>query len=117
MRFSPRGLGYQTDAQRAALWHAISDMQGENRDLWLQLTEERRARLELAEAVDDMRRGHEPRGVFCVSLRAQFCPCVSALRLVARGRADIHTFIRWKVLDRGWSQKVLERVIVIGLET
>ncbi|GJU34070.1 hypothetical protein Tco_1182424 [Tanacetum coccineum] len=50
----------------------------------------------------------------------QFCPCAStsasALRLVARGRADTHTFIR-KVLDRGWSQKVLERVIVIGLET
>ncbi|GKB24912.1 hypothetical protein Tco_0864313 [Tanacetum coccineum] len=25
----------QLDAQRAALWHAISDMHGENRDLWL----------------------------------------------------------------------------------
>ncbi|GJZ71308.1 hypothetical protein Tco_0635159 [Tanacetum coccineum] len=25
----------QTDAQRLALWHAISDVQGENRDLWL----------------------------------------------------------------------------------
>ncbi|GKB64984.1 hypothetical protein Tco_0921170 [Tanacetum coccineum] len=25
----------QTDAQRVALWHAISDVQGENRDLWL----------------------------------------------------------------------------------
>ncbi|GKG20945.1 hypothetical protein Tco_0380746 [Tanacetum coccineum] len=35
----------QTDAQRAALWHAISDLQKENRDLWLQLAEERRARL------------------------------------------------------------------------
>ncbi|GJT93177.1 hypothetical protein Tco_1082022 [Tanacetum coccineum] len=34
----------QTDAQRAALWHAISDMQGENQDLRLQLAEERRAR-------------------------------------------------------------------------
>ncbi|GKA08573.1 reverse transcriptase domain-containing protein [Tanacetum coccineum] len=33
----------QTDAQRAALWHAISDMQGENRDLRLQLAEERHA--------------------------------------------------------------------------
>ncbi|GKD30212.1 hypothetical protein Tco_1240990 [Tanacetum coccineum] len=52
----------QTDAQRAALWHAISDVQGENRDLRLQLTEERRARLELAEIVDGMRRGQEPRG-------------------------------------------------------
>ncbi|GJY72331.1 hypothetical protein Tco_0476034 [Tanacetum coccineum] len=31
----------QTDAQRAALWHAISDVQGENWDLRLQLAEER----------------------------------------------------------------------------
>ncbi|GJZ99312.1 hypothetical protein Tco_0671863, partial [Tanacetum coccineum] len=35
----------QSDAQRAALWHAISDVQGENRDLQIQLAEERRARL------------------------------------------------------------------------
>ncbi|GJY47066.1 hypothetical protein Tco_0436129 [Tanacetum coccineum] len=47
----------QTDAHRAALWHAISDMQGENQDLWLQLAEERRARLELAEVVNGIRRG------------------------------------------------------------
>ncbi|GKD85933.1 hypothetical protein Tco_1357087 [Tanacetum coccineum] len=33
----------QTDAHRAAPWHTISDMQGENRDLQLQLAEERRA--------------------------------------------------------------------------
>ncbi|GKA05082.1 hypothetical protein Tco_0684202 [Tanacetum coccineum] len=33
----------QTDSQRAALWHAISDVQGENRDLRLQLGKERRA--------------------------------------------------------------------------
>ncbi|GJZ41869.1 hypothetical protein Tco_0588755 [Tanacetum coccineum] len=52
----------QTDAQRAALWHAISDVQGENQDLRLQLAEERRARLELSEVVDGMRRGQEPRG-------------------------------------------------------
>ncbi|GKD54913.1 hypothetical protein Tco_1288300, partial [Tanacetum coccineum] len=52
----------QTDAQRAALWHAISDVQGENRDLRLHLAEERRARLELVEVVDSMRRGQEPRG-------------------------------------------------------
>ncbi|GKG54093.1 hypothetical protein Tco_0557616, partial [Tanacetum coccineum] len=52
----------QTDAQRAALWHAISDVQGENRDLRLQLAEERRARLELAEIIKGMRRGQEPRG-------------------------------------------------------
>ncbi|GKC40660.1 hypothetical protein Tco_1053044 [Tanacetum coccineum] len=36
--------------------------EGENQDLRLQLTEERRARLELAEVVDGMRRGQEPRG-------------------------------------------------------
>ncbi|GKF67235.1 hypothetical protein Tco_0196914, partial [Tanacetum coccineum] len=52
----------QTDAQRAALRHVISDMQGENRDLRLQLAEERRAQLELAEVVDSMRRRQEPRG-------------------------------------------------------
>ncbi|GJW90928.1 hypothetical protein Tco_0168481 [Tanacetum coccineum] len=58
-RFSSRG---QTDAQRAALWHAISDVQGENQDLRLQLAEERRALLELAEVVEGMRRGQEPKG-------------------------------------------------------
>ncbi|GKA45458.1 hypothetical protein Tco_0738254 [Tanacetum coccineum] len=52
----------QTDAQRAALWHAISDVQGENRDLRLQLAEEIRTRLELAEVVDGMRRGQDPKG-------------------------------------------------------
>ncbi|GKF50780.1 hypothetical protein Tco_0147247, partial [Tanacetum coccineum] len=52
----------QTDPQRAAPWHAISDVQGENRNLQLQLAEERRARLELAEVVDAMRRGQEPKG-------------------------------------------------------
>ncbi|GJY29800.1 hypothetical protein Tco_0405567 [Tanacetum coccineum] len=52
----------QMDAQRAALWHVISDMHGENRDLRLQLAEERLARLKLAEVVDSMRRGQEPKG-------------------------------------------------------
>ncbi|GJU43224.1 hypothetical protein Tco_1200490 [Tanacetum coccineum] len=52
----------QTDAQRAALWHAISDTQGDNQELQLQLVEERRARLELAEIVDNIRRGQEPPG-------------------------------------------------------
>ncbi|GJW52306.1 hypothetical protein Tco_0093657, partial [Tanacetum coccineum] len=45
-----------------ALTHAISDVQGENQDLRLQLAEERHARLELIEVVDGMRRGQEPRG-------------------------------------------------------
>ncbi|GKA76692.1 hypothetical protein Tco_0783153 [Tanacetum coccineum] len=47
----------------------------------------RRARLELAEVVDGRKRGQEPRGVL---------PCVSALRLVARDRADTH------FLNRMW---------------
>ncbi|GKB34184.1 hypothetical protein Tco_0879126 [Tanacetum coccineum] len=59
MKFSPRG---QTNAQRAALWHAIGNVHGENQDLRLQLAEERRARLELTEVVASMRRGQEPRG-------------------------------------------------------
>nr|GEV04731.1 hypothetical protein [Tanacetum cinerariifolium] len=41
----------QTDAQRAALWHAIYDIQRENHDLRMQLTEERRERLELVDRV------------------------------------------------------------------
>ncbi|GJZ04032.1 hypothetical protein Tco_0537307, partial [Tanacetum coccineum] len=36
--------------------------QMENRELRLQIAEERRVRLDLAEIVDSMRRGHEPRG-------------------------------------------------------
>ncbi|GJR13947.1 hypothetical protein Tco_0796599 [Tanacetum coccineum] len=52
----------QTDAQRVALWHDISDTQGENRELRLQLAKERRARLELVKIVDSMRRGQEPKG-------------------------------------------------------
>ncbi|GJZ24096.1 hypothetical protein Tco_0561555 [Tanacetum coccineum] len=40
----------------------IIDVQGDNRDLRLQLAEERCARLELAEVVNGMRRGQEPRG-------------------------------------------------------
>ncbi|GJU44597.1 hypothetical protein Tco_1201863 [Tanacetum coccineum] len=52
----------QTDAQRAALWHAISDTQMENRELRLHIAEERRARLDLAEIINSMRREQEPRG-------------------------------------------------------
>ncbi|GJY27860.1 hypothetical protein Tco_0403627 [Tanacetum coccineum] len=52
----------QTDAQGEALWHAISETQGENQELRLLLAKERRTRLELAEVVDSMRRGQEPRG-------------------------------------------------------
>nr|GEX12906.1 hypothetical protein [Tanacetum cinerariifolium] len=73
----------KTDAQRAALLHAISDAQGENQELRLQLAEKRRVRLELGEIVDSMRRGRANR----------------------------------KVKDREGSQGVLERVVVIQLET
>ncbi|GKF85522.1 hypothetical protein Tco_0253349, partial [Tanacetum coccineum] len=38
----------QTDTQRAALWHAISDMQMENRELRLKIAKERYDRLDLA---------------------------------------------------------------------
>ncbi|GJX58382.1 hypothetical protein Tco_0289772 [Tanacetum coccineum] len=59
---SPGVVGWSDDAQRASLWHVISDMQGENWDLRLQLAEKRRVRLELDEVVDSIRRGQEPRG-------------------------------------------------------
>ncbi|GJY93050.1 hypothetical protein Tco_0508832 [Tanacetum coccineum] len=52
----------QKDAQRASLWHAISDTQRDHHELRLQIAEERRAKLDLAEIVDIMRRGQEPRG-------------------------------------------------------
>ncbi|GKC71428.1 hypothetical protein Tco_1117311 [Tanacetum coccineum] len=92
-RYRFRSLEYEQERVAVtfgAIWRPVLALEAwaENRDLRLQLAEERRARLELAEVVDGMRRGQEPRG-------AQFCPCVSALRLVARGRADTHTFIRW----------------------
>ncbi|GJU06139.1 hypothetical protein Tco_1122569 [Tanacetum coccineum] len=51
----PEGL--QLAVQRAALWHVISDTQMENRELRLQIAEERHARLDLAEIVDSVRRG------------------------------------------------------------
>ncbi|GJX06194.1 hypothetical protein Tco_0194126 [Tanacetum coccineum] len=60
--FTKSGAAGQTDAQRAALWHAISDTQIENWELRLQIAEERRARLDLAEIFDSMRRGPEPNG-------------------------------------------------------
>ncbi|GJY53297.1 hypothetical protein Tco_0444961 [Tanacetum coccineum] len=52
----------QMDAHRAALWHDISDTQRENWELRLQLADERCAWLDLAEIIDSMRRGQEPRG-------------------------------------------------------
>ncbi|GJU79133.1 hypothetical protein Tco_1276203, partial [Tanacetum coccineum] len=59
---SPAFLKGQTDTQKEALWHASSDMQRENQELRLQISEERRAQLDLAEIVDSMRRGQEPKG-------------------------------------------------------
>ncbi|GJU91855.1 hypothetical protein Tco_1304278 [Tanacetum coccineum] len=53
---------YQTNSQRAALWHAICDTQMENWELRLHIIEERRARLDLAEIINSMRREQEPRG-------------------------------------------------------
>ncbi|GJU06825.1 hypothetical protein Tco_1123255, partial [Tanacetum coccineum] len=47
-----------------AIWRLVLALESwaENQDLRLQLAEERRTRLELAEVVDDMRRGQEPTG-------------------------------------------------------
>ncbi|GJU85897.1 hypothetical protein Tco_1293443 [Tanacetum coccineum] len=56
------GAGQTRRLRRAAQFASVSDVQGENQDLRLQLAEERCARLELAEVVDGMRRGQEPRG-------------------------------------------------------
>ncbi|GKE80586.1 hypothetical protein Tco_1550586, partial [Tanacetum coccineum] len=55
-RFARRAWEGQTDAQRAALWHAIYDIQKENHDFRMQLFEERRERLELADRVARMER-------------------------------------------------------------
>ncbi|GJZ23385.1 hypothetical protein Tco_0560844 [Tanacetum coccineum] len=49
----------QTDAQRAALWHDIYNIQRENHDLRRQLAEERRERLELTDRVARMERRQE----------------------------------------------------------
>nr|GEW98736.1 hypothetical protein [Tanacetum cinerariifolium] len=51
----------QTDAQRAALWHAIYDTQRENHDLRMKLAEERRERLELADRASRIERRQEAR--------------------------------------------------------
>ncbi|GJR40216.1 reverse transcriptase domain-containing protein [Tanacetum coccineum] len=73
-RFSLRG---QTDTHRAAPWHAVSDVQGENQDLRLHLAEERRTRLELTKVVDGMRRGQEPRGGQTDAYRATLWHAIS----------------------------------------
>ncbi|GJX13485.1 hypothetical protein Tco_0205243, partial [Tanacetum coccineum] len=52
----------QTDAQRAALWHAIYDIQRENHNLRRQVTEERHEQLELTDRVARMERRHESGG-------------------------------------------------------
>ncbi|GKE16654.1 hypothetical protein Tco_1424231 [Tanacetum coccineum] len=51
----------QTDAQRADLWHSIYDIQMENHDLRMQLSEKRRERLELADHVARIERRQESR--------------------------------------------------------
>ncbi|GKD47485.1 hypothetical protein Tco_1272130 [Tanacetum coccineum] len=76
----------QTDAQRAALWHAISNVQGENQDLRLQLAKERRTRLELAEVVDGMKRGKEPRGGDIIGRFWNGLPRMSRAEMVDQAR-------------------------------
>nr|GEZ75617.1 hypothetical protein [Tanacetum cinerariifolium] len=51
----------QTDAQRAAMWHAIYDIHMKNHDLRMQIAKERRDRLELADRVVRMERRQESR--------------------------------------------------------
>ncbi|GKE74229.1 hypothetical protein Tco_1536270, partial [Tanacetum coccineum] len=112
-RYRFRSLEYEQERVAVtfgAIWRPELALESwaENRDLRLQLAEERHARLELAEVVDSMKRGQEPRG-------AQFCPCVSALRLVAHDRADTHFLLGWgEAIDRGWSRGVLKRVVMIN---
>ncbi|GKE19735.1 hypothetical protein Tco_1427312, partial [Tanacetum coccineum] len=60
--YTRSGAAGQTDAQRAALWHAIYDIQRENHDLRRQLAEERRERLELTDRVARIKRRQEYRG-------------------------------------------------------
>ncbi|GKC57046.1 hypothetical protein Tco_1084644 [Tanacetum coccineum] len=52
----------QTNAHRAALWHAIYDIQRENQDLRRQIAEKRRERLELTDRVARIERRQESRG-------------------------------------------------------
>ncbi|GJT30246.1 hypothetical protein Tco_0910521 [Tanacetum coccineum] len=97
-RYRFRSLKHEQErVVRAALWHAISDTQGENQELQLQLAEERRARLELAEIVD--------------SLERVVFPCVSALRLVTHDRADTHFLIRIGVRCDGYAYPVFVRLL------
>ncbi|GJX71990.1 hypothetical protein Tco_0309161 [Tanacetum coccineum] len=55
-----RSLEYENE--RVTVTFGAIWIPGENRDLQLQLAEERRARLKLSEVVNSMRRGQEPRG-------------------------------------------------------
>ncbi|GJT41672.1 hypothetical protein Tco_0941537 [Tanacetum coccineum] len=59
--YTRSGAGH-TDTQRAALWHAIYDIQRGNHDLRRQLAEERRERLELTYHVARIERRQESRG-------------------------------------------------------
>ncbi|GKG58981.1 hypothetical protein Tco_0602690, partial [Tanacetum coccineum] len=52
----------QTDSHRAALWHAIYDIQRENHDLRRQFTEEKRERSELTNHVARMKKRQESGG-------------------------------------------------------
>ncbi|GJZ61112.1 hypothetical protein Tco_0617249 [Tanacetum coccineum] len=66
-RYRFRSLEYEQERVAVtfrAIWRPVLALEAwtENQDLRLQLAEERRARLELAEVVDGMRRGQEPRG-------------------------------------------------------
>ncbi|GJX99774.1 hypothetical protein Tco_0356793 [Tanacetum coccineum] len=84
--------GRSTDAQRAALWHAISDTQMENQELRLQIAEKRRAQLDLAEIVDSIRRGQEPRNVWMYEV---WCSLASINHTVQLGELSPALFERY----------------------
>ncbi|GKF42548.1 hypothetical protein Tco_0125890 [Tanacetum coccineum] len=52
----------QTDTQKAAVWHAICDIQRENHDLRRQLAKERRERLNLTDRIARIERRQESGG-------------------------------------------------------
>ncbi|GJZ18901.1 hypothetical protein Tco_0555491 [Tanacetum coccineum] len=81
---APLGLRYGALRRREL---ALKEDQGENQDLRLQLVEERRARLELAEVDNNMRRGQEPRGglVSLVGLPKRFSNANSDRSVITSG--------------------------------
>nr|GEX35963.1 retrotransposon protein, putative, Ty1-copia subclass [Tanacetum cinerariifolium] len=106
--FTRSGAASQTDAQRAALLHAISDTQIGNRELRLQIIEERHARLELAEIVNSMRRGN---GIYEIDMINRV-PNVNFIYTVSNKRAKyilVSTYL-WHYRLAHISKKRIEKL-------